>query len=144
MALVAGPPSPLRPVPPVPATVLKMSRVLLPELTDLITARSATPTTVVVMETVLLAESGSVSSEVTATVLVAVPSAAAWGTTTITTEAVASRTSSPRLQVTVPLSSEQALPWEGVAEVKVTLAGRVSVTTVPEASEGPLLVTLMV
>ena len=43
-----------------------------------------------------------------------------------------------------PLSSVQGPPWLGVAEPKVTLTGRVSVTVTPAASEGPSLVTVSV
>ena len=48
----------------------------------------------------------------------------------------------PRLQVTV-LVPEQ-LPWLGVAETSVTLAGSVSTTVVPVAAAGPLFVTTIV
>src|SRR5688572_11402724 len=54
----------------------------------------------------------------------------------------------PRLQVTVPPPSPLAggvqVPWLGVADVNVTPAGRLSVTTTPAAVDGPALVTVTV
>jgi hypothetical protein len=50
----------------------------------------------------------------------------------------------PRLQVTTPPDGGAQLPWLGVAETKVTLGGRVSVTTTPADGSGPLLVTVSV
>lgn len=48
----------------------------------------------------------------------------------------------PREQVTVVVPLQ--VPWVGVAEISVAPAGRMSVTVTPAASEGPLLVTVMV
>ena len=53
---------------------------------------------------------------------------------------VAAFASVPSAQVTVPLDSEQ-VPCVGVADSKVTPAGRASVTLVPVALEGPALST---
>ena len=81
-------------------------------------------------------ELGSKASEAMLAVLVGVP----WlcGCTTISIVTVWPLVSVPSGQVTVPLDSEQ-LPCEGVAESKVTLPGRVSVTWTFVAVEGPAL-----
>ena len=47
------------------------------------------------------------------------------------------------LEVT-PRGSPVQLPWLGVAETRVKLAGRASVKVTPVASSGPLLVTVAV
>ena len=55
--------------------------------------------------------------------------------------ALALRASDPRLHVTVVLPPHEA-PWGGVAEMKLTPAGKLSVTTTFVAGDGPLLVTI--
>jgi len=92
-------------------------------------------------EAVLLMSLGSVVEAATETVLVINP--AVLGVTTISIRAVAAFANVPRLQVAVPLNSEQ-VPWLGVAETKVTLGGSTSVTVTPEAASGPLFVTVTV
>ena len=81
---------------------------------------------------------GSAVSEVTFAWFVIVP--AACGVTLIETLALAAFARVPSEQVTVPADCEQ-LPWEGVAELNVTPAGKVSVRVMPVALEGPALAT---
>ena len=64
-----------------------------------------------------------------------------WGRTLIWTVALAPLAKVPSWHVTVPLACEQ-VPWEGVAESKVMLAGRVSVTVVAVGAPGPELPTV--
>lgn len=47
---------------------------------------------------------------------------------------------SPKLQMIEPVPLQ--LPWLGVAETKVTFAGKLSPTVTPVASEGPSLITV--
>ena len=82
----------------------------------------------------LLAKLMSVAAELTLAVLVIDPWF--WGTTLIETLAFPPFAIVPSGQVTVPEDSEH-VPWEGVAETKVTPAGSVSVSCVDGALEGP-------
>jgi hypothetical protein len=50
----------------------------------------------------------------------------------------------PRLHVKTPPKTAPQVPWLGVAESRVTLAGNVSVTVTPVAEFGPRLVTVIV
>jgi hypothetical protein len=95
--------------------------------------------TVVVAVAVLLAVLGSFSVAVMVAVLVIVP--ATVGVTTSVTVIVPPLAIPPRLQVTVPLTWLQ-VPWLGVADTKVTPAGRVSVRVTPVALLGPALLTV--
>jgi hypothetical protein len=88
----------------------------------------------------LLAGLLSASEDDTVAVLVIVP--AATGVTTMLTVAEAPPAIVPRLHVTVDVPAQ--FPCEGVAEMKVIPAGRVSVRITPLAVEGPLLVTIRV
>ena len=83
----------------------------------------------------------SVAAELTLAVFVIEPWA--WGVTLIETLALPPIAIVPSGHVTVPDAWEQ-VPWDGVAETKVTPAGRVSVTVVLVAPEGPALLTLSV
>jgi hypothetical protein len=64
--------------------------------------------------------------------------------TTTVTVALAPLAKLPRLQVNVPPDGAPQLPWPGVAELKVTLEGMVSVRLTPVAVFGPLLVMVTV
>ncbi len=88
----------------------------------------------------LSASSGSSSRANTCTSLVTVPTSV--GVTTSVTVALPPTVSPPRSQTTTPVPLQ--LPWLGVAEARVTLAGRVSVSTTPLAAEGPELETTRV
>jgi len=101
-------------------------------------ARSADATTGVLTVAVLFVGTGSVSFAATLAVFVRVPTAV--GLTRIVTVACPEFASVPRLQLTVAVQ----VPWLGVAETKVTLAGTASVKVTPVAGEGPLLVTVRV
>src|SRR5437016_536795 len=105
----------------------------------LVTPRSAEAITEVVADAVLLAGFGSASLPLTVAVLVMLPPAAG-AVALIVTEAVAPLASEPTAQVTVP----EALVQPGLAETKVTPAGRVSVTVEPVLASGPLLATFRV
>src|SRR5437660_9399020 len=94
--------------------------------------------TVVSSLVVLSAGFASCSFEVTEALLVIVPAALASGTTLIAMLELLPLASVPTWQVTVPDDSPQ-VPWDGVAETKLTPAGRVSVTVTPPAFAGPLL-----
>jgi hypothetical protein len=96
---------------------------------------------VVFSESALFARFGSVINEETEAVFVMVPTAL--GVTTMSIVAVAELPTVPREQVTVPPDSLQE-PWLGVADSKVTLDGRVSVTSTLCASSIPLFVTASV
>src|SRR6266446_6601133 len=89
----------------------------------LVTARSVEAITEVVADAVLLAALGSGSLPLTVAVLVMLPGVAG-AVALIVTEALAPLASEPTAQVTVP----EALVQPGLAETKVTPAGRVSVT----------------
>src|SRR5206468_2233767 len=107
-----------------------------------VTERSAAGLTVVVSGgEVLFPESGSGSLPEIEAWLESVP--ACWGVTLIVIVAEAPLASAPSAQVTVPALCEQ-LPWLALAETKVTLAGRVSVTLTPVAPEGPLFLAVRV
>ena len=84
---------------------------------------------------------GSASFPETLAELVIEP--AAVGVSEIVTVAEAALARVPRLHVTVPPACEQE-PWLGVAEMKITPAGSVSVRITPVAVEGPPLVTVTV
>src|SRR5258708_2421083 len=105
-------------------------------------ATAVTALTWVVAEAELLAAVGSVSLPVTVAVLGMLPAvdgaAALMGMVEL-----APLARLPTVQVTVPAALTQ-VPWPAVAELKLTPAGRVSVTTTPVAGLGPLLVALMV
>lgn len=66
------------------------------------------------------------------------------GVTEIVTVADAPAANEGQLQVTTPLACVQVPPPVGVAELKVTPAGRVSVATTLEAATVPLLRTVRV
>lgn len=97
--------------------------------------------TVVLSVAVLLSGLGSASVAVTVAVLVIVPGAV--GAISISTVALAPFANVPKLHITTPPASEQ-LPWLGVAEIKITPAGSVSVRVTLVASNGPLFVTVTV
>ena len=108
----------------------------------LVMARSAEAVTWVDADAVLLEAFGSGSLPLMVAVLVMVP-AVAGAVTLIVIVALAPDASEPTAQVTVPEALVQ-VPWEELAEPKVTPAGRVSVTTTPVAGLGPLLVAVRV
>ena len=81
---------------------------------------------------------GSPVSEVTFAWFVIEP--AVWGVTLIVTLALAAFASVPSEQVTVPPTAS-SVPCDGVAELKVTPAGSVSVKVMPVALDGPALLT---
>jgi hypothetical protein len=89
---------------------------------------------------VLLPGSGSVSLADAVAELVSGLVAKGSTVTTMVMAALPPLAMGPRLQVMVlvPLHA----PWLGVAETRVTFAGRVSITVTPVAFEGPLLVML--
>src|SRR6202142_1687884 len=105
----------------------------------LLMATSATGVTVVITgRLVLLVRLGSPVGVLTLAMLVRLPEA---GAVTVTvTLLVWPLASVPRVQLTTPLLFKPPL----VALTKVTVAGRLSVTTTPPALEGPKLVTDMV
>src|SRR5881296_387624 len=110
----------------------------------LVTLRSARSSTVVVTrlagaEPLLLVESGSAVAASARATLSRVPVAGAVTVTVRDRLAPLARVANAG-QVTTPAA---AVP-PSLAETKVTPAGRVSRTTTAEASEGPLLVTVMV
>src|SRR5438309_29244 len=90
----------------------------------------------------LFAGFGSVWLPETVAVLVILV-ALAGAFTTMVIVAVAPEASEPMLQVTVPEALVQ-VPWVELAETNVTPEGRVSVTVVPVAPFGPLLVAFRV
>src|SRR5438034_555210 len=110
----------------------------------LVTLRSARSSTVVVTllagaEPLLLVESGSTVAASARATLSRVPVAGAVTVTVRDRLAPLARVATAG-QLTTPAASEPA----SLAETKVTPAGSVSRTTTAEASEGPLLVTVMV
>src|SRR5438105_4694118 len=108
----------------------------------LVIARStdlAATVTEVLADAVLLAGFGSGSLPLTVAVLVMLR-VVAGAVALIVTEALAPLASEPTAQVTVP----EALVQPGLADTKVTPAGRVSVTVAPVLASGPLLVTFRV
>src|SRR5213593_2739436 len=110
----------------------------------LATARSARSSTTVVTrlagaEPLLLVESRSTVAASARATLSRVPVAGAVTVTVRDRLAPLARVATAG-QVTTPAASDPA----SLAETKVTPAGRVSRTTTEMASEGPLLVTLMV
>jgi hypothetical protein len=104
----------------------------------------ATAVTAVVVVAVLFAGFGSATALATVTVFViVVPPAAAVGVTTMVAVALAPAANVPIVQVTVPPACVQ-VPAVDIADTKITLAGSVSVSVVPVAGFGPLLVTVTV
>jgi hypothetical protein len=104
----------------------------------LVTARSAKGITVVLAAAVLLAKLGSCSVAATLAVFVIRPAAAEVGVVDTKSDADEPDGSMPIVQVTVPLVFEQP----GVAVLKVTPAGSVSVTTTFVAVDGPSFLTV--
>ncbi len=104
----------------------------------MVSSRSAAGSTVVCALAVSFDELRSPASELTLAWLVMLPSLC--GRTLIATLALPPLATVPSAQVTVPDACEQ-LPCEGVAESKVTPAGRVSVTVTPGAPWGPAFET---
>lgn len=98
---------------------------------------------VVVAVDELLVGSESVSVPVTVAVLDKVPEKLPATVATTVIVAVPPLAKLPSEPVIVPLALV-AVPWLGVAETKVRLAGKTSVTVTPVASDGPALVTVMV
>src|SRR3990172_78219 len=94
----------------------------------------------------LLLGLGSGSVPVTVTVLLkGTPTGVTWvGVTTIVTVALAPLANPPKLQLIVGGEGSGQLPWLGVADTKLTPAGRVSLTITPVAAAGPLFVTVTV
>src|SRR5262245_46529293 len=90
-----------------------------------------------------LEAAGSCSPPVTVTVLVIVFDGLPLAFTAISIVAEAAEARVPRLQMTVSFVAAQ-FPWLEVDVVKVTPAGRGSVSVTPVAAAGPLLVTLTV
>ena len=80
---------------------------------------------------------GSVTLLATLAVFIIVPEIVTLVVTTIVMVAELPLLRLVRLQVTAPPASPQGPPWLGVAETKVTLMGRVSVTMTFAASDGP-------
>ena len=103
-----------------------------------VTARFAEGFTTVLAVALLFAAAGSVTVVLTLAVLLSVPAAVGVITTVRTVVAPLARV--PRLQVTVPAACVQG----AVAETKVTPAGKVSVSTVLAAGDGPAFATVMV
>jgi hypothetical protein len=103
--------------------------------------RSAPGSTTVCTLASLLALTGSETLDATLALFVIVP--AVGGVTVIVEVALAPLASVPREHVTVPDCSEQ-LPWDALAEPKVTPAGSVSVRVTALALEGPSLVAVSV
>ena len=105
--------------------------------------RSATVITVVSTWASLLSGKGSAVVAATSAVLcrVELTPEETWTISVIVTWVFGSIVT--RLQTTDP-SLSQPGPWLASAVSKVTPAGRVSVTTTPRASEGPLLLTVNV
>jgi hypothetical protein len=93
---------------------------------------------------VLLLAAGSNSDAVTLAVFVINGAAAAWGVTVTLTTALAALIIVPRLQVSTPAAGVAQVPWVGVAETNVELAGSVSVRVTTVALFGPLLVMVIV
>jgi hypothetical protein len=84
----------------------------------------------------------SVWSPLTTALLLIVP--AVVGLTTIEIVALAAFPRLPRLQITMAPDGGKQLPWLGVEDTWVTVAGKVSVIVTPVAVPGPLLVTVIV
>ena len=82
---------------------------------------------------------GSLTFDATLAVLVIEP--VFWGRTLIVASAPPPLAIVPSGHVTVPLVCEH-VPCEGIAESKVTPAGRVSVSCTPVAARGPALPTV--
>ena len=116
----------------------------------MVTESSDTATTDVVSVSELLLGSVSVVALETVTVLVSVPDADASTLTTSWKVAVAPAGTVVAVAVTVPVPpaagvmSVKAGPVVCIAETKVVLAGSGSLRTTFWASEGPLLVTVIV
>jgi hypothetical protein len=108
----------------------------------LVMARSAEAVTWVVADAVLLALFGSGSLPVTVAVLVMVVGVAG-AVALIVMFALAPLASEPTLQVTVPEALVQ-VPWEELADTKVTPEGSVSVTVAPVPASGPLFFAVRV
>src|SRR5262245_61475784 len=103
---------------------------------------SATGVTVVVSESELLLETGSLEVAATVAVFVIVPPAA--GAVTVIVMGGAGPTASEaRVQTTFPEDRLQVQPVP-VAETKGAVFGRSSVTVRPAAASGPLFVTVSV
>src|SRR6185369_14100408 len=102
----------------------------------LVSDRAAAGSTVVHSVAALLTKTGSAVAADTVAWLVIMPPEL--GAPVITTVASAPPAIAPTAHVTVPLECEQ-LPWDGVAESKLTPAVRVSVSSTPVASSGPPL-----
>jgi hypothetical protein len=101
---------------------------------DLVSERLAAGSTVVTALAELFAEDGSLTPDEALAVFVIEP--VDWGVTLIWTLALAPFAIVPSGQLTVPAACVQ-LPCEGVAELNVTPAGRVSLSDTPVAVEGP-------
>jgi hypothetical protein len=97
--------------------------------------------TIVNAVAMLLVVLGSLSLPATLAVLLMLP--ALLGITTIVIVALAPLFRAPRLQIIILLRLQ--FPWLGVAETKLTrgLVGNMSITVTSVASEGPLLVMVM-
>ena len=113
--------------------------------TALVIDRSAWFVTVLVMVVVLLARFRSLVLVPTTAVLEIVEALGTVSATIamMTTVAVSPAAMVPRLPVTVPPASV-AVPWLGVADTNVAVAGSVSVRLTLRASDGPLLVIVTV
>jgi hypothetical protein len=88
----------------------------------------------------LLPGVGSVSLPVTLAVFAIVPVAVVMTTRVTVALALSVRMPRPQTTVLVPVQ----LPWLGVAETKLTPAGKMSVIVTPVALLGPLLVAVRV
>ncbi len=99
--------------------------------------------TVVMAETVLLAGSRSISLAETLAVLVKSPAAAAPGTTTRVTVAVAPATRGPMFPVT-EVELVRSVPRDEVAETSATVDGRELLKVTNEALFGPPFVMMNV
>src|SRR5437763_941669 len=95
----------------------------------------------VATDAALLATKASGSRRATSTWLVTRPGAVGRTCTNADTEALGG--SVPRSQVTWPAAVRHA-PWLEFAEINSICGGKLSVTTTPVETDGPLLATTMV
>ena len=107
-----------------------------------VTDNCVEPTTEAMLMSALSPGFGSTLSAETETVLVMTP--AACGVTMKVIDATPLLASDPILQTTRPNASVVQVPCAEVADTKVTPLGGTSVTVMPVAAAGPLLVTVIV
>lgn len=107
----------------------------------MIILKSAAGLTVVTAVAKLFPGTGSTWVATTRAVLVILPNA--FGNTLMTALALLPLARVPKLQIIFPFELAK-LPWESVAEIKLTVPGSTLVMKTPEADEGPLSVTTTV